>query len=154
MFVGSASDDIRARGSIRVDGEKIPPRDLSAETRAVDADDWSWSEIELLDRSRSEGTVVGMTDGSWLSFADVDLRSKPTEATVSVARADDGAAALELRRGSPSGPLLGRTAVPSTGDIYEYAEQTLSVTGAIGNNRELYVVVHGGDVRLHTIRLE
>ncbi|QRV17883.1 glycoside hydrolase family 3 C-terminal domain-containing protein (plasmid) [Haloterrigena salifodinae] len=154
VLVGAASDDIRERGSIRVDGETIPPRDLSATTQAVDADDWSWSEIELLDRSRSAGTVVGMTDGSWLSFADVDLRSKPTKATVSVARADEGEATLELRRGSPSGPLLGRTGVPSTGGVYEYAERTLSLEHANGNNRDLYVVVRGGDVRVHTIQLE
>ncbi|WP_247004369.1 glycoside hydrolase family 3 protein [Halosolutus gelatinilyticus] len=154
IYVGSASDDIQERGSIRVDGERIPPRDLSETTRAVDADDWSWSEIELLDRSRSAGTVVGMTDGSWLSFADVDLRDRPTDATVEVARADAGAATLELRCGSPSGPVLGQTEVPSTGGVYEYEERTMSLEGAVGNDRELYVVARGGDVRVHTVRLE
>ncbi|MEY7851034.1 glycoside hydrolase family 3 C-terminal domain-containing protein [Natrarchaeobius sp. A-rgal3] len=154
VSVGSASDDDRLQGSIQVDGEKIPPRDLSAETRAVDADDWSWAEIELLDRSRSEGTVVGMADGSWLSFADVDLHEGPTEATVSVARAEEESITLELRRDSPSGPLLGQTDVGPTGGIYEYDGHTMSLDGANGNNRDLYVVARGGDVRLHTIRVE
>lgn len=154
VLVGSASDDVRLHGTLRVDGERLPPRDLSEETRAVDADDWSWSEIELLDRSRAEGTVVGMSDGSWVSFADVDLRSKPTEATVSVARAPSGAATIELRRGSLSGRLLGRTDVPSTGDVYEYTERSIPLDRATGHKRELYVLVRGGTVRVNTIRLE
>ncbi len=154
VFVGSASDDIRLRGALRVDGERIPPRDLSEETRAVDADDWSWSEIELLDRSRAEGTVVGMSDGSWVSFADVDLRSKPTEAIVSVARAPSGAATIELRRGSPSGRLLGRGDVPSTGGVYEYTEHAMPLDRATGHKQDLYVLARSGTVRVNTIRLE
>lgn len=153
VLVGSASDDIRLRGSLRVDGERIPPRDLSEATRAVDANDWSWSEIELLDRSRSEGTVVSMSDGSWLSFVDVDLRSKPTEAIISVARAENGAATIELRRGSPSGRILGRTDVPSTDDVYEYEKLSMPVD-ATGNKQDLSVVIRGGTVRVNTIRLE
>ncbi|ELZ05978.1 glycoside hydrolase family 3 protein [Natrialba asiatica] len=152
VFVGSSSDDIRAEGSIRVDGETIPPRDLSDATRAVDADDWSWADIELLDRTRAAGTVVGMTDGSWLSFANVDLRDEPTEATVEVAREDPGTTTVELRRGSPSGPVLGRTTVPSTGDRYEYEDHAMSLHNAPGTDRELYVVSRG-ECRLSTIEL-
>ncbi|RKD89168.1 glycoside hydrolase family 3 protein [Halopiger aswanensis] len=154
VLIGSASDDIRERGSIRVDGEKIPPRDLSTATRAVDADDWSWDEIELLDRSRYEGTVVGMTDGSWVAFHDVDLRDKPTEATVSVANGGNSAVTVELRRGSPDGPVLGQSEASPTGGVYEYEAHTLSLEKATGNNRELYVVVRGGEARVDTIRLE
>ncbi len=154
VLVGAASDDIRLRGSLRVNGERIPPRDLSEETRAVDADDWSWSEVELLDRSRMDGTVVGMTDGSWISFADVDLRHKPTEATVSVARSEPTSATIELRHGSRSGRLFGRTDVPSTGDVYEYTELSIPVSGMTGNRQDLCLVVRGGTVRVNTIRLE
>ncbi|RDI70057.1 glycoside hydrolase family 3 protein [Halopelagius longus] len=152
VFVGSASDDIRARGTLRVDGEEIPPRTLSEPTRAVDADDWTWSEIDLLDRSKSEGTVVGMTADSWVSFADVDLREKPTEATVSFARPESGTATVELRRGSPSGTVLGRTDVESTGGEYAYEDATFSLEKATGKNRELYLVARGA-VRVHTLRL-
>ncbi|WP_330633170.1 glycoside hydrolase family 3 C-terminal domain-containing protein [Halocatena halophila] len=154
IFVGSASDDIRKRNAVRVDGERIPKRDLSKETRAVDADDWSWSTIELLDHSRTEGTVVGMADGSWISFADVDLRRHSSEAIVSIAKAKGDTSTIELRMGSPSGRMLGRTSISPTGDIYTYEDIMVALNRANGNNQELYIVVHGGKIRMHTVQLE
>ncbi|AHG01417.1 hypothetical protein HALLA_03250 (plasmid) [Halostagnicola larsenii XH-48] len=154
VLVGSASDDIRRWGRLRVDGERIRSRDLSEKTRLVDADDWSWDDIELLDRSKADGTVVGMSDGSWVSFATVDLRERPSEATVSVASADSDGTTIELRSGSPSGRVLGRTEAPSTGGVYDYQDVTMSLDRAVGHNRELYVVTRGGSVRIDTIHLE
>lgn len=154
VLVGTAADDTQLRGSLQIDGERIPPRDLSEETRAVDADDWSWSEVELLDRSRTEGTVVSMSDGSWISFTDVDLRSKPSKATISVARSERSETTIELRRGSPSGQTLGRTTVPTTGDAYEYTALSIPLKGAAGNKQDLCLVIRGDTVRVNTIQLE
>lgn len=153
VWIGSAADDDRATGVLHVRGETIGPRDLSTETRAVDADDWTWDEIELLDRSREAGTVVGTTDGSWVSFADVDLRDKPGEATLSVAREESGSTTLEIRRGSPDGKLLGTATVPSTGGVYSYEELQVDLKGARGNKKDVYLVARG-KMRVNTIRLQ
>jgi beta-glucosidase len=153
VFVGAASDDIREQGTLHVEGEKIPMRDLSEETRAVDADDWTWTDIALLDHSREEGTVVEISDGAWVSFADVDLRDRPDEAMISFANADKKKATIELRLNSPTGRTLGTAKAPSTGGIYEYEEITMPLKHTAGANQELYVVVRGGDVRIHTVQL-
>jgi beta-glucosidase len=153
VWLGSSAHDIRVEGVLHVRGEEIGQRDLSTPTRAVDADDWNWSEVELLDKSKSDGMVVGMTDGSWVSFADVDLRDKPDTALLSVARAADGAVDLELRRQSPSGQLLGTVSVPSTGDVYSYTERTADLRNATGNNQTVYLVARG-EMRVNTVQFQ
>ncbi|WP_424000210.1 glycoside hydrolase family 3 C-terminal domain-containing protein [Haloarcula salina] len=152
LWIGSSARDDRIEGVLHVNGEDIGPRDLSTPTRAVDADDWTWSDVELLDKSKSAGTVVGMTAGSWVSFADVDLRGKPESAVVSVARAASGSTELELRRGSPSGTLLGTVSVPSTGGVYSYADMETDLRGAAGNRQTVYLVARG-EIRVHTVQL-
>lgn len=153
VAIGSASDDFGPRRTLRVDGERIPQRDLSEETRTVDADDWSWSSIELLDKSKADGTTVGFSDGSWVAFEDVDLHDRPEEAAVSVARAEGGSATAELRLGSPDGRLLGSADVPSTGDVYEYERVTTALRGATGGHRTVYLVARG-EFRAHTVQFD
>ncbi|MFB6152210.1 MAG: glycoside hydrolase family 3 C-terminal domain-containing protein [Haloarculaceae archaeon] len=177
VLVGSASDDLRAETTLRVDGEPIPDRDLSAPTRAADADDWSWSEITLLDRSKAAGTVVGLTDGAWVAFDDVALDARPPSLVASVARPapdsgsgpgpdpdadtdanpdtkpDSKPGTVEVRRGGPDGRLLGSADLPVTGGVYEYDEVTVPLDWA-GEGQRLTVAVRGCEARLDTVRFE
>lgn len=150
LLVGASSADIRQSTTLRVNGETIPPRDLSETTRAENFD--GYSGIELVDESPEQGTAVEGGDGAWLEFADADLGRRPHEFTARVANAgaDDGT--IEVRLDSPSGPLAGRVTVGSTGDVYSYATVSTSLAEAHGR-RDVYLVFDS-DVRLATFSLD
>lgn len=150
IMVGASSADIRARTTVRVHGETIPPRDLSKDTRAIDFDDYAG--VDLVDETKARGDAVGATTGAWLRFADVELRSGARSFTARVARAQAGAGSIEVRLDHPdTGPLLGTAPVPSTGDKYAYTSTTATLTGA--NGRHDVYLRFTGDLRISTFSL-
>jgi beta-glucosidase len=149
LLVGASSADIRERASIRVRGERIPPRDLSTETRAENFD--RYAGVQLVDESKVRGTAIeARTDGDWAQYADARLR-RPSTFTARVAKESPGAGRIEVRLDSPRGPLLGSAQFAATGDRYRYAPVTAELARAAGR-RDVYLVLSGG-VRLASFRL-
>ncbi|NED96240.1 carbohydrate-binding protein [Phytoactinopolyspora alkaliphila] len=146
VLVGASSADIRQQATLRVNGEVIPPRDLSKSTRAVNFDDYSG--VRLVDESKERGTSVEGDDGAWVKFADARLRQRTTTFTARVASAGSGEGSIEVRLDSPTGPLAGTASVESTGGVYEYTtvSGSVSLPGA-AFTRDVYLVFDG-DVRL------
>jgi beta-glucosidase len=148
LLVGASADDIRQQATVRVRGEEIPPRDLSAITRAENFD--AYSGALLVDQSKERGTAIeGGSDGSWIGFTDADLGAASTF-TAEVANAGD-AGSIEIRLDSPSGPLAGTAEVASTGDVYSYTTTEASLSGVSGP-RDVYLVFSEG-VRLSTFSI-
>ncbi|MDQ4051195.1 MAG: glycoside hydrolase family 3 C-terminal domain-containing protein [Actinomycetota bacterium] len=145
LMVGAASDDIRARATLLVDGETIPPRDLRGMVRAVDFDDYAG--VRLVDEAKSGGDAVGLDAGDWLLYRDAALSGGVRTFTAQVARAAAGGTTLQVRLDDPvTGPLVGTAHVPSTGGGYSYTTVRASVAGAAGR-REVYLVPTG-DLRI------
>jgi beta-glucosidase len=148
VMVGASAADIRERTTLRVDGDRIPARDLGRETRAIDFDDYSG--VELVDESKVRGDAVAGSSGDWISFAGTDLRART--ATARVARAAAGTATIQVRLDNPmNGRLAGTLQVPSTGDKYSYTTSTAPLAGASG--RHTVYLVFTGDVRISTFSL-
>ena len=138
VLVGASSTDIRQRGSVRVKGETIPPRDLSRTTRAVDFDDYAG--VSLVDTSKERGDSVA--GPGWISFHDSELR-RARSFTARVA----GAGTIEVRLGGPSGTLVGTATSPGTADKYTYTSVTTALTA--DGRHDVYLVLTG-DVRVDT----
>ncbi|WP_084959382.1 ThuA domain-containing protein [Thermoactinospora rubra] len=86
------------------------------------------------------GLVLGYVDpGDWASYAGLDLAGV-TGFTARVASGGPGGT-IEVRRGSPTGTLLGSVAVPNTGGWESYRD--VSTTLASGGSGELYLVFTG-----------
>ncbi|WP_055481416.1 glycoside hydrolase family 3 C-terminal domain-containing protein [Sphaerimonospora mesophila] len=148
VMVGSSSARIRQRTTIAVKGERIPPRDLSKTTRAIDFDDYSG--VDLVDETKTRGDAVGGAAGDWIVFRDADLRSRPARVTMGVAAAAGGGS-VELRAGSPTGRLIATVPVAATGGVYGWGTATAPVSGASGV-KDLYVVFRG-DLRIKDLTL-
>jgi beta-glucosidase len=144
LMVGASSADIRQRAAVPVRGETIPPRNLARTTPAVDFDDYQG--VRLADESKVRGDAVDATDGDWLKFADASLGAGASAFTAQVARASAGSGSIEVRLGSPTGPLAGTATVASTGDVYRYATTTAALHGTRGR-QDVYLVFHG-DLRI------
>lgn len=144
LMAGASSADIRQRVAVPVRGETIPPRDLTRTTPAVDFDDYQG--VRLVDESKVRGDAVGAADGDWLKFAGASLGSGASSFTARVAKASAGDGSIEVRLGSPTGPLAGTAKVASTGGVYTYATTTAALHGAHGR-QDVYLVFHG-DLRI------
>ncbi|WP_308440481.1 glycoside hydrolase family 3 protein [Virgisporangium aurantiacum] len=150
LLVGASSDDIRQRATVRVAGEKIPPRDLSRPTRAENFD--GYAGVRLVDESKITGTAVSATaPGAWIRFAGADLGRRTGTFTATTAKATPGAGTIEIRLDSPTGRLVGTATVASTSDVYTYATATAPLTGATGAH-DVYLVL-GPDLRLATFSI-
>ncbi|GAA2556260.1 glycoside hydrolase family 3 protein [Winogradskya consettensis] len=144
ILVGSSSADIRARGTLHVNGETIPVRDLTRTTRAEAFDDYSGA--ALVDESKARGTAVGAnTDGDWVSYKRATIGST---FTAKVAKESAGTGTIQIRQGSATGKLLGTVQVPSTGNRYTYVSTSAKIAAARG---DVYLVLSAG-VRLAEFR--
>ena len=145
LMVGTASDDIRARATLDVHGETIPPRKLREMVRAVDFDDYAG--VRLVDEAKAGGDAVGLDAGDWLLYRDAVIGGGKRTFTAEVARAGAGGTTLQVRLDDPvTGPVVGTAQVPSTGGVYAYTTVRAAVTGAAGH-RDVYLVP-AGDLRV------
>ncbi|WP_436763718.1 carbohydrate-binding protein [Streptosporangium sp. V21-05] len=138
VMVGSASDAIRQRATIRVDGERVPARDLTRTTRAADFDDYAG--VELVNETKVRGDAVGASAGEWISFEDADLRAGVTG--VRLGGAATAASSVEVRLGSPTGRLAGTVPVPATGGTCAWATATAPVS-VVRGGQDVYLVFRG-----------
>ncbi|MEU4393209.1 glycoside hydrolase family 3 C-terminal domain-containing protein [Kribbella sp. NPDC023855] len=152
--VGSSSGDIRARTTVAVRGEQIPARDLSKRTAATDFDDYSG--IELVDASKVRGDAVGKTAaGDWISFEDVQLGRGATQLEAAVSRASADTAKVEVRLGSPTGPLAGTLTAPSTGNRYTWATTTAQLNPQVARGvRDVYLVFTGAGTNVRDLTIK
>lgn len=143
LMIGSSSGDIAAHATLQVNGEVIPPRNLTVPALAENFDNYQGA--QLVDRSKASGTAVGATAaGQWIEFAGADLRHSPATFTGQVAKGTPGTAQIQIRLDNPvTGPVIGTATVTSTGDIYSYTTTSARLTGAHGI-RDVYLVLTGG----------
>ncbi|MFD4609407.1 fibronectin type III-like domain-contianing protein [Streptomyces sp. NPDC058440] len=140
VMAGASSADIRARTSLKVQGETIPPRDLGKATRAENFDDYR--AISLVDESKSRGTAVAATaDGAWLKFTDTQLGSGAARLTAELAGA---AGTLEVRIGSPGGRIVGSARFDGTSSPYTYRTVTAPLAAGAKGRADVYLVLSKG----------
>ena len=107
VMVGASSADIRLEGSLKADGEVVPPRDLRQVTRAVNYDDYAGA---YLDECAEGGDSAAVTDGGWLRFDDAAVPAGLTFIELRAWSAEG--AAVEIRLEGPDGPVAGCCPVP------------------------------------------
>ncbi|MEV0177547.1 glycoside hydrolase family 3 C-terminal domain-containing protein [Streptomyces sp. NPDC050803] len=148
VMAGASSTDLRARTTWQVTGETIPARDLSRPTRAENFDDYDG--IRLADESKASGTAVSAAqDGAWLKFADTQLGSGAAEFTARLAGASGP---VEVRLGSPTGPLAGTAHFAGTSSPYTYETVTAKLSDAAKGRTDVYLVL-AKNQRLSTFNL-
>ncbi|WP_329274881.1 DUF1996 domain-containing protein [Streptomyces sp. NBC_00691] len=85
--------------------------------------------------------VAYLADGDWLRFDAVDLASGPLTASARIASATGGPGTVELRTGSPTGPLLAAFQITPTGGWQNWATRTAEITTHATGPQTLFAVV-------------
>ena len=180
--VGRSSADIRQTAIVPVAGQRIGPLDLSS--TPISVFDHAFAASNVIYRETSKrNTWIGLrddrvTDGysavmstgpeAWVALPSVDAEGA-TAVTLRVA-SPNPRSTIELRRGSPTGEVLGTVGfgptepvsfpVPTgdgTGAMLRelgYREVTSALReGGVGGVFDLYLVFDRGEVRVDTIQL-
>lgn len=134
FMVGSSSGDIRLEGTITIQGETIPPRDLRRVTRATNYDDYCNAYIS--DNTENGDSVAAAADGAWIRFDDVMLTEDLRYFELRASSAND--ASVDIRLDSPDGPLVGRCNFKAGG----WQTATSAIERHAGN-RSVYLLMHG-----------
>lgn len=137
LMIGRSSADIKVQGSLKVEGEVVPPRDLTLVTRAENYDDYQGV---ILDESKEGGTCISdMKHGDWVLFSDVDFAEgvKGFEARIS---SESTGGTIEIRLGSPEGELVGTCSFAATGNWQSWETAPCDIVGAQGRC-EVYLVM-------------
>ncbi|MFE7406388.1 GH92 family glycosyl hydrolase [Isoptericola sp. NPDC057559] len=121
--------------------------------RVLQAEDYDqWSGGTLKTESGGSGTDVGgVAPGSWLAFQGLDLSGAPLDSVVVDYAHNPGTAsassAVELRTGSPTGPLVATIALPTTNGWSNYTALTHTFTAdeaaRLGGPQDVYFVFTG-----------
>ncbi|MFI7292988.1 PQQ-dependent sugar dehydrogenase [Streptomyces sp. NPDC050121] len=94
-------------------------------------------------------TVGDISRGDWISFTPYVL-GNAQKITARVSSAGAGGV-LEVRAGSPKGPLLGRATVPVTGGWDTYQDVSAGLSRAPRGTTTLYLVFKGGSGALYEV---
>jgi glucose/arabinose dehydrogenase/PKD repeat protein len=101
------------------------------------------SGVDPIGKSTAEGgaTVGNVDNGDWISFEPYRL----DRATSFTARVSSGGAGgtLQVRTGSPTGPVLGSATVPFTGSWETFADVSAPISGAPAATGTLYLTFSG-----------
>lgn len=101
----------------------------------------------VADAAAHGGNRVGYIDnGDWIGFSGVSVAGR-TGFTARVASGGSGGT-IQVRAGSPTGPLLGSVAVPNTGGYGSYVDVT---TGLSAGSGPVFLVFTGGGSGLFDI---
>lgn len=139
--IGRSCTDLTLTATLRVDGEHIPPRDVTtAPVRAVDHDEQHGVD-PVTGHQRLGDAVAATQDGAWIAFAGVDLGERTAAVEIFAGTVRPGT--LVLRLDDPwDGPLLATVAIPATG-----AHALLPVragTSAASGIHDLFLVLDAG----------
>ncbi len=149
ILIGRSSADIQLETTLTVQGETIPPRNLTRLTRAENFDDYDGA--KLVDEMKVDGTAVTATaPGDWIAFKDVDFGNGVNSFTATVSNATTEPLNLEIRLDDPAGTLMGVVTVPVTGDVYAYTAVTTPIK-TITATHDLYLVFSGAS-RISTFK--
>jgi len=149
ILAGRSSAQIELVGTVWVNGEEIPPRDLSQTTRAEAYDDY---EGVYLDECREGGSaVVVELDDGWLCYRNVRMPESTASLELRAASPKVGGS-VELRCDHPFGELLGRSVIEPTGGSQVWRTFSTAAAAA-GGIRDLYLVMKG-DIRLAWLHLK
>ncbi|OAX48529.1 MULTISPECIES: glycoside hydrolase family 3 protein [unclassified Paenibacillus] len=137
ILLGSSSADLRLEGSIMVDGEIIPPRDLTQLTRATNYDGYDGIYLGECTEGGSAAVVSGTA--GWIAFKDVELKEGVFAAEMRAAASEEGI--VEIRLDGQDGVLAGRYVILAEG-TRNWRSYTFALNGATGRH-DIYFILQG-----------
>lgn len=137
FMAGASSANLPVSAGLEVQGETIPPRDLTQPVKAINYDAY---EGVLIGECREGGSAAEVSGQSgWIGFEDAEFGAGVK--TVKLRAASQTAGSIEIRLQSPDGPLAGRAELKA-GGAQEWRDYSAEVSGVSGR-QDVYLVLNG-----------
>lgn len=163
----SADADQLVSGTITVNGDPIPARDLGKTTPAYNFDDYSFTDqtstglqADVVPTSVQEDNsngILARKAGSWVKYADVALSGSTQGMTIRASNSGSSVSNVGVWLGGPSsgagGTQVGTIAVPATGNAQTFVNVGASLAGLTGTTGDLYLVFPDANVSVKWLRL-
>ncbi|XEC93357.1 glycoside hydrolase family 3 C-terminal domain-containing protein [Paenibacillus tarimensis] len=137
VMIGKSSAAIELAAQLYVDGETVPPRDLTTVTRAMNYDDYRHVHM---DECVEGGSSVAVLRNGWIRFSDARFARATSLFEVRASSEDGGR--IEIRLDGPEGPIAGICNITAAGGSQNWQTLTCAVNGIEGN-RDIFLVLHG-----------
>lgn len=147
FMAGASSSNLALDQSIDVQGEAIPPRDLTVPVQAINYDEYEHMLIGECHEGGSAVEVIG--SAGWISFNDVQFGEGVEKVTLRVA--STSSASIEIRLNDATGTVVGQMEVVGQG-AQQWQDYTVTVAGVSGL-QDVYVVVNGS-ASIRTIQFQ
>lgn len=144
ISIGNSSQNIKLSQTIKIEGEIIPPRDLTKVTRAENYDDYNGI---ILDECLEGGTSVHTKkSNSFIMFDDVnfgnsDLRNGVSSFEARVSNVLENAD-IEVRLDKLDGPIVGTCNVPAGLDMKTYITTSCNISPIAGIHK-VFLILNG-----------
>ncbi|WP_199614196.1 glycoside hydrolase family 3 protein [Paenibacillus alkalitolerans] len=138
IMIGSSSSDIKLNGTLSVNGESVPPRDLKQVTKAVNYDDYA--NVTIGECKEGGSSVAASVEGAWVRFDDAEFGAGVSSFETRAASVEG--ATVEIRLNGPDGPLAGTCTISASGSGQAWQTATCAVTGVNGRHG-VYLVFRG-----------
>ncbi|RKP56978.1 carbohydrate-binding protein [Cohnella endophytica] len=140
VWIGASSSDIRLTGTIAVEGEQVPARNPQATIKAINYDDYEG--VIIGENTEGGSSVIAVAPTAWIRFDDVAYGSGVTSFNARVS--GKYGACIEIRRGSPTGPLVGSCELLNK----ESGWHTVSCRAELHEGTESLCLVLKGELRI------
>jgi hypothetical protein len=101
---------------------------------------------EMVELKRREYPVIHFkADGQWTGYRYVDFSGAPSSFTVSIKSGQPGGQ-LEVRTGSPDGPVIATLELPDTG--WKWKQRTVHLQGNLSGKEEVFLVARQAPFRV------
>ena len=139
IFIGNSSQNIKLTQTIKIQGEIIPPRDLTKVTRAENYDDYYGI---ILDECSEGGTSANTKKAnSFIMFDDVNFGNVVTDFEARVSNAISNVD-IKVRLDELDGPLIGTCNVPALIDMKTYITTSCNISSVTGIHK-VFLVFNG-----------
>ncbi|MEY8746077.1 carbohydrate-binding protein [Bacillales bacterium AN1005] len=103
--------------------------------------------------SASDVVVSKLHGGSWIAISNVNFGEDGASGFTALLSNQGEAATLELRLDREDGPIVGKVAIPSTSEAYQWNEQSTAIAGSQGTH-DLYIVLQASSDHTSAVLLQ
>ncbi|ANF94625.1 glycoside hydrolase family 3 C-terminal domain-containing protein [Paenibacillus bovis] len=141
LMVGRSSADIQLQSEVQVNGEVIPPQDLTKPILAENYDDYR--QVHLVESSEGGAAVEALGDGAWILFGDAEFGQTGVRTFQARTAFAGESGELQIRLDAPDGLLAATLTLDGSGGIANWQNVGIDIQAVTGRH-DVYLLLSQG----------
>ncbi|WP_017811061.1 glycoside hydrolase family 3 C-terminal domain-containing protein [Paenibacillus shenyangensis] len=145
LMVGRSSADIQLQSNVQVNGEVIPPQELTKPVLAENYDDYR--QVHLVESSEGGAAVEALGDGAWILFSDAEFGEAGTGTFQARTAFAGESGEVQIRLDAPDGILIGTLELNGSAGITNWQNTSVNIQSVNGRHNVYLVLRQGTRIR-------